>query len=130
MWSSVVHTIHYPPEKEAQVVRQVFNPKHDQTTPEDNTLDMLFQICVCWWNPLHIHECSTLMFLDVSECTCSVTSSGNEFQASHVVFYPCPTNLILMQYHIQLMLETLQGHVTFLIPEKQLAECPVVVVHK
>jgi len=42
-------------------------------------------------NPLHM-QCSMLMFLDVSECTCSVTSSGNEFQASHVVFYPCPTN--------------------------------------
>jgi len=40
------------------------------TTLEDNTLDMLFQSSVYWWNPLHIHECSTLMFLDVSECTC------------------------------------------------------------
>ena len=37
---------------------------------------------------------------------------------------------MLMQYHIQLVLETLQGHVTFLTQEKQLAECPVVVIHK
>jgi len=49
------------------------------TILEDNTLDMLFQSSVCWWNPLHIHECSMLMFLGVRECTCSVTSSGNEF---------------------------------------------------
>ena len=51
----------------------------NMTTLEDNTLEMLFQSNVWWWNPLHIHECSTLMFLDVSECACSVTSSGNEF---------------------------------------------------
>ena len=47
----------------------------NMTTLEDNTLDMLFQSSVCWWNPLHIHECSIpLLWMSVS-----VTSSGNEF---------------------------------------------------
>jgi len=35
----------------------------------------------------------------------------------------CDTLNLNLKYHIQLKLETLQGHVTFLIPEKQLAEC-------
>jgi len=34
-----------------------------------------------------------------------------------------------MSNKLKTVLETLQEHVTFLIPEKQLAECPVVVVH-
>jgi len=73
----------HAPEKEAQVVRHGFDP--NMTTLEDNTLDMLFQSSVCWWNPLHIHECSTLVFLDVSECTCSVTSSA----MSSMAVIPC-----------------------------------------
>jgi len=46
-----------PPEKEAQVVRYRFDP--DMTILEDNTLDMLFQSSVCWWNPLHM-QCNKL----------------------------------------------------------------------
>jgi len=44
----------------------------------------------------------------------------------HPMQFSIHVQQILMQYYIQLVHETLQGHVNFLIPEKQLAECPVV----
>ena len=84
----------HAPEKEAQVETQIW----PQTWPPWKTTLLTCccrAVCVCGILCTYMTECSAVMFVDVSEGTCSVTSSGNEFhawQASHVVFYPCQFN--------------------------------------